>query len=97
MIEQIPEKIAGMLNYIPFLTLIIKDQPTPVTTRLIETGIMSVIAAVGGMYVAVPLIQKDIEVLNVNIQRIDDKVEKVDEKVERLRGDLYTPRGGYEK
>ncbi|HYE38155.1 hypothetical protein [Methylocaldum sp.] len=94
MLEQLPDKFVQMLNYVPFVTLAIKGEPTPLTTRLIETGIMSVIAGLGSIYLAVPLLQKDIEVLNASVQRVDDRVEKIDQKVEKLREDLYAPRGG---
>lgn len=89
------ETLRAILNSVPFVSLAVKEMPTPLATRLIESGIMAVAAIVAGVYVAVPLIQKDIEVINKSLTKMDAKIEKVDNKVEKLREDLYAPKGGW--
>lgn len=91
------DSVRQLMNVLPFMTMAVKDQPTPVVTRFIEVGIMAVAAAFAGVYVSVPLIQKDIEVINRSITRVDNKVDKVDNKVEKLREDLYAPKGGWQR
>ena len=94
MIETLSDKTAEILNYIPFVSLVVSNKPSPMSTKLVEMAIMAAISAGFSIYLAVPIIQKDIEVLNVNVKEVDKKVETVDLKVEKIRSDLYRPVGG---
>lgn len=60
-------------------------------TKLLETGIMAALAFGASLYVAVPIIQKELVMLQRDVDKIDRKVEKLDEKVERIRADVYKP------
>lgn len=94
MLEHITDKMAEVINYVPFMSAIIKTKPTPISTRLIETAIMALVAGGLSIWVAVPVIQKDLETLRQDVRRVDLKVDNVGSKVEKLRSDLYEPRNG---
>lgn len=81
---------------VPFIGLM-AGQPidsTPFVTRLLETAIMSIVAAAVGIYVGVEVIKSDIAYLKQGVSEVNIKVEKVETKVEQLRHDLYVPRAG---
>lgn len=84
-----------LLDYIPFMGLISgkTQMVTPLTTRLVETAIMSAVAGAFATYVGVEIIKVEINSLKNSIQKVDQKVEQVDSKLERVRSDLYIPRG----
>lgn len=84
-----------LLDYIPFFGLIASktQMATPLTTRLVETAIMSAVAGAFATYVGVEVIKNDINVIKVSIDKVDAKVDQVDNKLERVRSDLYVPRG----
>ena len=60
-------------------------------TKVLETAIMAALAFGASLYVAVPIIQKEIAVLHRDVDKIDEKVEKIDQKVERIKSDIYKP------
>lgn len=84
-----------LIEYIPFLGLISgkTQMATPLTTRLVETAIMSAVAGAFATYVGVEIIKTDINGIKVTIDKIEDKIDQVDNKIERVRSDLYVPRG----
>lgn len=85
----------SLLSYIPFLGLIAKDPKiqSPVSVRLVETAIMSVVAGGFAMYISVEVIKTEMTSLKESIHKVDVKVDQVDNKIERVRSDLYVPRG----
>lgn len=82
---------ADIVNHLPFISMMISEEKSPMFVKLIETAIMAAFAFGMSVYVAVPMIQKDLVVLQKDIAKVDDKIEKVDSKVERMRGDIYKP------
>ena len=84
-----------LLDYIPFLGLISgkAQTATPLTTRLVETAVMSAVAGAFATYVGVEILKNDINTIKTTIDKIEDKIDKVDHKIERVRSDLYVPRG----
>lgn len=84
-----------LLDYIPFMGLISgkTQMATPLTTRLVETAIMSAVAGAFATYVGVEIIKVEISTLKSSIHKVEEKVEQVDNKLERVRSDLYIPRG----
>lgn len=83
------------MDYIPFLGLISgkSQMATPLTTRLVETAVMSAVAGAFATYVGVEILKNDINSIKTTIDKIEDKIDKVDIKIERVRSDLYVPRG----
>ena len=81
----------AFIDYVPFIGTIIgnKKIPAPVATRLMETGIMSLVAGAFAMYISV-------EVIKTELNHMTTQIEKVDEKVEQIRKDLYVPRNKHE-
>lgn len=66
---------------------------TPLTTRLVETAIMSAGAGAFATYVGVEVIKSDINSIKYSIDKIEEKIEQVDNKLEKVRSDVYIPRG----
>lgn len=89
--QEFVDRHSEIANYIPFVSLMITEEKSPMVTKLLETGIMAALAFGASLYVAVPIIQKDIDVLQRDIQKIDAKVDKVEDKVERIKADIYKP------
>lgn len=92
-----------LLDYIPFAALISgKNQmATPLTTRLVETVLMSAVAGGFAMYVSVEVVKTELNSVKSGIVKLDEKVDvkfdQLDNKIERVRGDLYVPRGKIER
>ena len=84
-----------LLDYIPFLGLISgkSQMDAPLTTRLVETAVMSAVAGAFATYVGVEILKNDINTIKTTIDKIEDKIDAVDLKIERVRSDLYVPRG----
>lgn len=89
------ENCRQLIDYIPFLGLISGKTPmaTPLTTRLVETAIMSAVAGAFATYVGVEVLRSDINYIKASISEVKQKVDEVDNKVERVRSDLYVPLG----
>lgn len=89
-----------LLDYVPFAALISgKNQmATPLTTRLVETVLMSAVAGGFAMYVSVEVVKTELNSVKSSIVKLDEKVEvkfdQLDNKIEKVRSDLYVPRGG---
>ena len=83
-----------LLDYIPFLGLISgkTQMATPLTTRLVETAIMSAVAGAFATYVGVEIIKVEINVVKNSIEKLEHKIDHVDNKLEKVRSDLYIPR-----
>lgn len=82
---------SDIMNYVPFISMMVKQEKSPLVTKLLETAIMAGLAFGASLYVAVPIIQKEIAVLHRDVEKIEQKVEKIDEKVERIKTDIYKP------
>jgi len=86
----VKEKINDFLQIIPFVSLFAVCEgekiSTPLATRLIETAIMSAVAAGIGMYVTT-------QITTERIQQLEKKIDRIESQVERIRSDLYIPRG----
>jgi hypothetical protein len=97
--RQIVESGFTLRDYIPFAALISgkAQMATPLTTRLVETVIMSVVAGGFAMYVSVEVVKTELNSVKSGIIKLDEKVEikfdQLDNKIEKVRGDLYVPRG----
>lgn len=90
------ESCRQLIEYIPFLGAIISGKnhmATPLTTRLVETAIMSAVAGAFATYIGVEVLKSDINYIKASITEVKQKVDEVDNKVERVRADLYVPLG----
>lgn len=98
--RQIISNSYTFVDYIPFIGMMIsgKNQmATPLTTRLVETVLMSAVAGGFAMYVSVEVVKTELNSVKSGIVKLDEKVEvkfdQLDNKIEKVRGDLYVPRG----
>jgi outer membrane murein-binding lipoprotein Lpp len=84
-----------LLEYIPFLGLMTgkTQMATPLTTRLVETAIMSAVAGGFAVYVGVEVLKSDINYIKASIQEVNLKVDKLENNLDRVKSDLYVPRG----
>ena len=84
------EKLNDFLQVIPFVSLFAAGEcdkiSTPLATRMIETAIMSAVAAGIGMYVTT-------QITSERIRQLEKKIDRIETQVERVRSDLYIPRG----
>jgi len=89
------QNYSSLLSYVPFVGLMLNDPSiqSPISVRLVETAIMSVVAGGFSMYVTVQVLSSDIRGLKEAIIKVEGKVEQVDTKLEKVRTDLYIPRG----
>lgn len=82
-----PERLRHFLDYLPFVALVVNNpRQTPFVTKMMETAVMSCVAAGFATYIGV-------ELLKVEITNIKAAIQTVDAKVERIRNDMYVPRG----
>jgi type III secretory pathway component EscU len=88
------ENCRNLLQFIPFVGLVTgSSMSTPLTTRLLETAIMSAVSI--GLATYVVLKQLEVKFQNMENQLTEFKREMKDE-VKEIRRDLYVPRANQE-
>lgn len=90
-IQDFVARHSELMNYIPFISMTVKQEKSPLITKLLETAVLAAVAFGVSLYVAVPLIQKEIQILQRDIEKIEIQVEKIDSKIERIKADVYKP------
>lgn len=83
------------IDYIPFIGLMTNGTkpPTPLTTRLFETAVMSAVAGGFATYIGVELLKADMNYIKASIQEVNVKVDKLENSLDRVKADVYVPRG----
>ena len=74
-----------LIDYIPFVSLAVKNPDRPLLTRLAEQSAIGVAAALAAIYVNDKVQDHDMQQLTAEVRRLADRVDQ-------LQRDLYLPK-----
>jgi len=85
-----------IVRHLPFIGLAVgKVGESPLSTRLVETAIMSVVAGGFATYINVRMMEEKLIQLNRNIEEsateTKEKIAEVKQEVRQIRTDIYAP------
>jgi hypothetical protein len=96
--KEIKMDLNWLATHIPFMALVANDPPEnrPMLTRLIEQGVVGIVAAAIGIYANDIRQQGQIESLNTRVAEVQQAQKEsmvvLSLKIDEMRRDLYVPR-----